>query len=131
MNSKQSLRSQVVKNTTGQAPSYGISAQSVGAQSIYLHVSPIPPGIRTEPHKHDLYETAAYVISGQVELWSGENLEDHLIVNSGEFVYIPAGMPHVVGNPSKTDVSVAVLARNYADEEEVEELLPALDQPVG
>jgi|SRR5690606_32733353 uncharacterized RmlC-like cupin family protein len=126
------LKSQVVReDPTSQAFSYGISAQSVGAKGIYMHVSPIPPGLRTQPHKHDHYETAAYVISGQVELWSGYELEDHLIVNSGEFVYIPAGMPHVVGNPSKTEVSVAVLARNYADEEEVEEQLPQLDQLVS
>jgi uncharacterized RmlC-like cupin family protein len=130
MNQIYTTKSQIVRNTNPHARSYGISAQSVGSQNIYMHLSPIPPGIRTMPHKHD-YETAAYVISGQVELWSGENLEDHLLVNAGEFVYIPAGMPHVVGNPSQTDFGVAVLARDYADEEEVEEMLPALNTLVN
>lgn len=126
MNQIYTTKSQIVSNTDPNARSYGISTQSVGAKNIYMHVSPLPGGIRTQPHKHD-YETAAYVISGQVELWSGENLEDHLLVDAGEFVYIPAGMPHVVGNPSKSDIAVAILARDYADEEEVEEMLPALN----
>jgi uncharacterized RmlC-like cupin family protein len=123
-------KSLIVSNTDPTARSYGISTQSAGSKNIYMHLSPLPGGIRTQPHKHD-YETAAYVVSGQVELWSGLNLEDHMLVNAGEFVYIPAGMPHVVGNPSQTDMAVAILARDYADEEEVEEMLPALNLLVG
>jgi hypothetical protein len=43
-------------------------------------------------------------------MWYGERLEEHLIAKAGEFVYIPAGMPHLPYNLSATESCVAVIA---------------------
>ena len=62
-----------------QGPSYagGISAESVGSQAIWLGMVTIPPGGSTKAHLHDGHETAFYVLSGECDLWYGENLQEH------------------------------------------------------
>jgi uncharacterized RmlC-like cupin family protein len=41
----------------------------------------------------------------------GNHLEYHTIVKPGDFFYIPADIPHLPYNPSKTDPVVAIIAR--------------------
>jgi len=105
----------------------GISAQSAGAQAICLHLLTIPPGGRARAHLHEHHETAIYILSGQGELWYGEGLSDYLSANTGDYVYIPAGMPHVAGNRSQTEPCLAVIARTDPNEQESVVLLPELD----
>ena len=73
----------------------GISAQSVGARGIHLQIVRFPPDGRANAHKHNGHETAIYVLSGESGMWYGERLEQHLIARAGEFLYIPANMPHL------------------------------------
>ena len=47
----------------------GISAQSVGATGICLHLSVIPPGARAKAHLHAGHATAIYVLEGAVDIW--------------------------------------------------------------
>src|ERR1700730_18823210 len=78
----------------------GISAESVGARGIHLQIVTIPPGGRAKAHRHEAHETAIYVLRGESGMWYGDRLEQHLMVRAGEFLYIPAGMPHLPYNPS-------------------------------
>jgi uncharacterized RmlC-like cupin family protein len=112
-----------------QALSYtpGISAESVGAQGIHLQLVTLPPGGRAKAHKHESHETAIHVLSGESGMWFGERLEQHLMVRAGEFLYIPADMPHLPYNPSATENCVAAIARTDANEQESVVLLPELD----
>lgn len=96
----------------------GISAESVGSQALCMHLLTIPPGGKARPHLHEHHETAIYVISGLAEMWYGEGLKEHLTVGAGEFLYIPAGMPHLPANTSQTEPCVAVLARTDPNEQE-------------
>jgi uncharacterized RmlC-like cupin family protein len=105
----------------------GISAQSVGAHGICMHVLTIPPGGRAKAHLHESHETAIYMISGVTELWYGEDLSEHLRANAGDFVYIPEGMPHLPINSSPTEPAVALIARTDPNEQESVVLLPHLD----
>jgi uncharacterized RmlC-like cupin family protein len=61
-------------------------------------------------------------------MWYGERLEEHLSARAGDFVYIPADMPHLPYNLSKTESVVAVIARTDPNEQESVVLLPALDR---
>mgnify|MGYP003376650186 CR=1 FL=1 len=74
----------------------GISAQNVGAQAICMHLLKMPPGARAKAHLHENHETAIYLITGTAAMWYGPHLEHHLEMNAGEFLYIPAGVPHPV-----------------------------------
>jgi len=105
----------------------GISAESVDAQGIHLQVVTVPPGGRAKAHKHDGHETAIYILSGESSMWYGERLEEQLSARAGDFIYIPAGMPHLPHNLSATESCVAIIARTDPNEQESVVLLPELD----
>ncbi len=107
----------------------GISAERVGSTGICMHLLTIPPGARANAHLHETHETAIYVISGEAEMWYGEGLAEHLTVRAGEFLYIPAGMPHLPVNMS-AEPCTGVLARTDPNEQESVVLLPELDAAV-
>ncbi len=96
----------------------GISAESVGSSGICMHMVTIPPGARATAHYHEHHETAIYVLSGEANMWYGEGLKEHLTVRAGEFLYIPANMPHQPYNPSASVPCVGVLARTDPNEQE-------------
>jgi uncharacterized RmlC-like cupin family protein len=115
----------------GHLYSPGISAQSVGARRLHLQIVRFPPDGRARAHKHDGHETAIYVLSGESGMWYGERLEQHLIARAGEFLYIPANMPHLPYNLSASESCVAVIARTDPNDQESVVLLPELDVTHG
>src|SRR3954471_16391802 len=88
-----------------------ISAESVGARGLHMQIVTIPPGARAKAHKHEAHETAIHVLSGESGMWYGEGLGEHLVARAGDFVYIPADVPHLPYNASETEPCVAVIAR--------------------
>jgi uncharacterized RmlC-like cupin family protein len=60
-------------------------------------------------------------------MWYGENLEQHMVIQAGDYLYIPAGMPHLPYNPSQTETATAVIARTDPNEQESVVLLPKLE----
>lgn len=104
-----------------------ISAESVGAAGLCMHMVTIPPKGKARAHLHENHETAIYILQGRSAMWYGSQLEQHLEAGAGEFLYIPAGMPHLPYNPSETDPCVAVLARTDPNEQESVILRPDLD----
>ena len=104
-----------------------ISAETVGASGIHMQLLTMPPGARAKAHKHEAHETAIYVLSGEGAMHYGERLEHHLVARAGEFMYIPANVPHQPYNASQTEPCVAVVARTDPNEQESVVLLPELD----
>ena len=96
----------------------GISRQSAGATGICMHLVTILPGSQAAPHCHEHHETAIYALSGEAGMWHGEDLREHLTVRAGEFLYIPANVPHIPYNLSEAVACVAVVARTDPDEQE-------------
>jgi uncharacterized RmlC-like cupin family protein len=76
-----------------QGPTYagGISAETVGAQAIWLGMIRMPPGARTKAHFHAEHETAMYVVSGEADLWYGEDLSHREIARAGDYLLYPGG----------------------------------------
>src|SRR6201996_7625420 len=66
-----------------------ISAETVGAQAIHMQLLTIPPGGRAKAHKHAFHETAIYAVSGVSAMYYGHELEKHMTIRAGEFLYIP------------------------------------------
>ena len=108
----------------------GISAETVDARGIHMQIVRIPPGGRARAHKHAEHETAIYALSGESGVWHGERLEQHSVVQPGDFFYIPANVPHLPYNPSQTETCVAVIARTDPNEQESVVLLPELEAAV-
>lgn len=96
----------------------GISRESAGSTGICMHLINIPPGGRSRPHLHEHHESALYVLSGEAGMWFGEGLKQHLRVHAGQFLYVPADMPHLAYNASDTEPVTAVLARTDPNEQE-------------
>jgi len=109
----------------------GISAESVGAKALCLHRLVLPPGARAEPHLHERHESAVFVLTGEAVMWHGERLEERMDIRAGDFVHIPAGVPHLPANLSESEPVVAVIARTDPNEQESVVLRPdLLDVPL-
>ncbi|MGH2351035.1 MAG: cupin domain-containing protein [Chloroflexota bacterium] len=105
----------------------GISAQNAGAQRICMHLLTFPPGASAKAHLHANHETTIYVLSGAAVMRYGEGLRERMIVQTGDFLYIPAGVPHLPGNFSQTEPCTAVIARTDPNEQESVVLRPDLE----
>jgi uncharacterized RmlC-like cupin family protein len=108
----------------------GVSAESVGAQALCMHLLKLPPGARAKAHLHANHESAVYMISGEVEMLYGDKLQHHAVVRAGEFVYIPAGVPHLPYNASESE-AIAILSRTDPNEQESVVLLPELEKKIS
>ena len=108
----------------------GISGATAGSQGLAMHLVVIPPGARSEPHLHVGYETGIYVLEGEVLTRWGHELEQEVVSRAGEFLYIPAGIPHEAINLSATEPARAVIARNdCAEQDKVQPYSPGFAVP--
>ena len=105
-----------------------ISAETVGAKALHMQMLTMPPGARAKAHLHEAHETALYVLSGEAGMYYGDKLEHHMINRAGDFVYIPANMPHLPYNLSATEPVVAIISRTDPNEQESVVLLPELEK---
>jgi uncharacterized RmlC-like cupin family protein len=80
---------------------------------------------------HEGHESAVFVLSGEAVMWHGERLEERMEIRAGDFVHIPAGVPHLPANLSESEPVVAVIVRNDPSEQESVVLRPdLLDVPL-
>ncbi len=96
----------------------GVSARSCGAGGLSMSLVVVPPGAAAEPHSHDGYETAIYQLEGRVETRYGPGLAESVVTETGDFLFVPAGVPHQPVNLSATEPAKAIVARNDANESE-------------
>ena len=85
----------------------GISAEAVGSRGLHMQLVTLAPGARAKAHKHENHETAIYILSGVSGMWFGEHLEQHAVCAAGDFVYIPANVPHLPYNSSTSEPCIA------------------------
>ena len=96
----------------------GVSAATTGSQELSMNLIIIPPGGAAQPHLHQGYETAIYLIKGRVETRYGPGLTKSVIHQSGDFIFIPPDVPHQPVNLSADEPAIAIVARNDANEQE-------------
>ncbi len=105
--------------TRQQLPNFvGISEATAGAKHLSMNTVIIPPGGAAQPHVHQGYETAIYLLSGHVETRYGPGLRNSIINEAGDFIFIPADVPHQPVNLSATEPAHALVARNDPNEQE-------------
>ena len=105
----------------------GVSAETAGATAVFLGMVTLPPGQRTRAHVHAHHESAFYLLSGDaVELWTGERLERREVAHPGDYLFIPAAVPHVAVNRG-TVPAVFVGVRNEPTAQESVVMRPELD----
>ena len=96
----------------------GISGQNAGAKGISMNKVIIPPGGAAKAHMHKGYELVIYLLKGRVQTLYGEGLKKSVINEAGDFLYIPADLPHKPINLSTTEAAEAIVARTDPDEQE-------------
>jgi uncharacterized RmlC-like cupin family protein len=105
----------------------GVSRETTGSTRLCLQLVRIPAGARSTAHLHADHDTAVYVLEGEVVTWYGDRLEEHAVSNAGDFVFIPAGLPHLPVNYGAGE-AVAVIARTDPHAQESVVALPELDR---
>ena len=61
----------------------------------------VEPGARTGIHHHGSQETVVYVLEGEACVEWGERGEHSATVRAGDFLHVPAWLPHREVNPSR------------------------------
>ena len=113
------VRPEKTTRTKQQLPNFvGISGVSAGAIHLSMNMVIIPPGGAAQPHIHRGYETAIYVLEGEVETRYGAGLSKSVTNKAGDFIFIPADVPHQPVNLSATQPAKAIVARNDPNEQE-------------
>ena len=113
------VRPEKTIDTIQKLPNYiGISELTTGAKGISMNIVVIPPGARAEPHFHENFETAIYLLKGKVETLYGENLSKSVVNEEGDFIFIPEGVPHQPCNLSDSEPAIAIVSRNDPNEQE-------------
>lgn len=102
----------------------GISGETVGATGLSMHIVVIPPGGRATPHIHVGYESGLYVLEGRVATRWGASLENEVVSEAGDFLFVPPGVPHEAINLSDTEPARAIVARNDPAERDKVEPYP-------
>jgi uncharacterized RmlC-like cupin family protein len=113
------IRPQKTTMTKQKLPNFvGISGANAGAKHLSMNIVIIPPGGAAQPHVHRGYETAIYLLQGRVETRYGPGLRKSVIHEAGDFIFIPADVPHQPVNLSDTEPAQALVARNDPNEQE-------------
>jgi uncharacterized RmlC-like cupin family protein len=96
-----------------------VSQTTAGARNIYMGVFRVPPGAQSRPHYHENCESAVYMLSGALRVRWGDHLEQELMLEPGDLVYVPPRETHVLENPSTDTSAEYVVARNSPYEDAV------------
>lgn len=107
----------------------GMSAKNVGTKGISVNVATVPPGAIAYAHIHDGFEVVLVILQGKLKHTFGENLENEVYNEAGDFIYIKSGVPHEVFNIGDENV-VAVVTRSTADEWDKIVNVPSKYRPV-
>jgi uncharacterized RmlC-like cupin family protein len=97
-----------------------VSQATTGATNLYMRLCRVPPGARSRPHFHENCESACYMVSGRMRIRWGDHLEQELIVEPGDMLYVPPRETHIVENVSDTEAAEYVVARDSPTEDSVE-----------
>ncbi|MBV9337707.1 MAG: cupin domain-containing protein, partial [Solirubrobacterales bacterium] len=96
-----------------------ISQSSTGAQNIYMAVFRVPAGAQSRPHYHEKCESAVYMLSGSLRVKWGDRLEQELMLEPRDLVYVPPRETHLLENVSDSDPAEYVVARDSPLEDAV------------
>ena len=85
--------------TPGMERTPALHKSSVGASKIWVGTVTCAPNEIGPPHHHGEAETAAYVISGHIRVYYGEDFKEYVEAGPGDFLFVPANTWHIEENP--------------------------------
>jgi uncharacterized RmlC-like cupin family protein len=103
--------------TPGMQRFAAISGSLTGSQHLWMGGNTVRAGASSGDHHHGEADSGIYVVTGHprfVFLVDGE--ETAIDTQPGDFVYVPAWVPHREENPSADEDATVVLARSTPEE---------------
>jgi uncharacterized RmlC-like cupin family protein len=100
--------------TPGSMRRAAVSPQLGIATALWGGLFEVEPGARTGIHHHGEQQTIAYVLSGICEVRFGAKGEYSASAKAGDFIHVPAFLPHMEINPSKLEPFRWVVVRSTA-----------------
>jgi uncharacterized RmlC-like cupin family protein len=100
--------------TPGSTRRAAVSPQRGIATALWGGLFEVEPGARTGIHHHGEQQTIAYVLSGICEVRWGAKGEYSASAKAGDFIHVPAFLPHMEINPSKLEPFCWVVVRSTA-----------------
>jgi uncharacterized RmlC-like cupin family protein len=76
----------------------------------------LPPGTRGRPHFHAAQATAIHIVSGETEVWHGDELTERWVARAGDVVCVPPGAPHLTVNRGDVTAIAVVTLADYPDQ---------------
>lgn len=112
------------ESTQGFQRAHIFSPNLSNTSQLTLEYVVLPTGAESVPHAHIETHTVVYTIQGGVRIYFGDQLENQLVVEPQESVYIPPGVIHHVVNERVEDM-IAIVSRtpSFNEVEEFPELL--------
>jgi uncharacterized RmlC-like cupin family protein len=98
--------------TPGSERRAAVSPQLGIASSLWGGLFEVEPGARTGIHHHGEQQTIAYVLSGVCLVRWGANGEHSASARAGDFIHVPAFLPHMEINPSDIEPFRWVVVRS-------------------
>jgi uncharacterized RmlC-like cupin family protein len=112
--------------TPGMQRHAAIDKESVGTARLWFGRVTCPPGMSSGPHHHAEAETAGHMLSGdRIRIYFGANYEEYVDVEPGDYLFVPAWVPHIEVNLSDTEPAEFVTARTPGN------IVVSLDDPAG
>ena len=100
--------------TPGSERRSAIAADNGVATKLWGGIFTVKPGAKTGIHHHGEQETIAYVLEGDCLVRWGESGEYSEAAQAGDFIHVPAWLPHMEINPSEDHRFVWVVVRSTA-----------------
>src|SRR3984885_5491983 len=98
--------------TPGMQRHAAIHKESVGTDRLWFGRVTCPPGMTSGPHHHGEAETAGHMLSGdRIRIYFGANYQEYVDVDPGDYLFVPAWVPHIEVNMSGTEPAEFVTAR--------------------
>ncbi len=103
--------------TDGMRRFAAISGGLTGSQHLWMGGNTVRPGEASDDHHHGSADSGIYIVSGHPRFtFLVDGREESVDAAPGDFVYVPAYVPHREENPSPDEEAVVVLARSTPEE---------------
>jgi uncharacterized RmlC-like cupin family protein len=115
--SKHGERCDDTPQTPGMRRFAAISGTLTGSQRLWMGGNTVRPGESSADHHHGEADSGIYIVSGHPRFtFLVDGAEQTIDAAPGDFVYVPAWVPHREENPSTDEEAVVVLARSTPEE---------------
>jgi uncharacterized RmlC-like cupin family protein len=115
--------------TPGMHREVAVSRASAGAGKLWAGTVTIQPGAKTGPHHYVPLESVIYVLRGRARMRCGDRLEFASEAGPGDFIYVPAHVPHQEINASADEPLSCVVVRSDQEPVVVKLAEPEVQHP--